>query len=90
MLVMSPWWPCPRRIPRNESFDRYQLGQRVFGENRAQELVSKAEQLPPDIAWTRLGLQTNKVRLVAPFVSMIHSVDSLRLLEEIDKQAIRN
>lgn len=76
--------------PPERILDLYQLGQRVFGENRAQELVSKAEQLPPDIAWHLIGhLQTNKVRLVAPFVSMIHSVDSLRLLEEIDKQAAK-
>lgn len=66
----------------------YQSGQRIFGENRVQELVPKYEALPKDIEWHLIGhLQTNKVRLVAPFVRMIHSVDSLRLLCEIDKEA---
>ena len=66
----------------------YQAGQRIFGENKVQELVSKYEQLPKDIEWHLVGhLQTNKVKYIAPFVHMIHSVDSMLLLKEIDKQA---
>lgn len=66
----------------------YQTGQRVFGENRVQELLSKQPQLPADIEWHLIGhLQTNKVKYVAPFVSLIHSVDSLKLLQEINKEA---
>lgn len=74
--------------PPERVLDLYRQGQRVFGENRVQELVAKAEHLPPDIAWHLIGhLQTNKVRQIAPFVAMIQSVDSLRLLQEIEKQA---
>lgn len=66
----------------------YQQGQRVFGENKVQEMVAKYEALPKDIDWHLIGhLQTNKVKYIAPFVGMIHSVDSLRLLQEIEKQA---
>lgn len=66
----------------------YEQGQRIFGENRVQELVPKYEALPKDIEWHLVGhLQTNKVKYVAPFVACIHSVDSLKLLQEIDKQA---
>ena len=66
----------------------YDLGQRDFGENRVQELVEKAAVLPPDIRWHLIGhLQTNKVKYIAPFVHLIHSVDSPRLLQEIEKQA---
>ncbi|MFN0013829.1 MAG: YggS family pyridoxal phosphate-dependent enzyme [Saprospiraceae bacterium] len=76
--------------PTERILDLYQQGQRAFGENRAQELVAKAADLPADIAWHLIGhLQTNKVRLVAPVVSMIQSVDSLRLLEEIERQAAK-
>ncbi len=65
----------------------YQAGQRLFGENKVQEMVSKYEALPKDIQWHMIGhLQTNKVKLIAPFVSLIHSVDSIRLLEEVNKQ----
>lgn len=68
----------------------YAAGQRAFGENRVQELERKREALPPDIEWHAIGhLQTNKVRLVAPYVSMIHGVDSARLLEAIDREAER-
>lgn len=68
----------------------YNRGQRIFGENRVQELVPKFEALPKDIQWHIIGhLQTNKVKYIAPFVSMIHSVDSFKLLQEIDKQAAR-
>jgi len=69
----------------------YNAGQRIFGENRVQEMVDKKPQLPDDIQWHCIGtLQTNKVKYIAPFVSLIHSVDSLKLLAEIDKQAKKN
>ncbi len=65
----------------------YQAGQRIFGENKVQELISKQALLPPDIEWHMIGhLQTNKVKQLVPFVSLIHSVDSVKLLEEIHKQ----
>ncbi|MGV3504177.1 MAG: YggS family pyridoxal phosphate-dependent enzyme [Adhaeribacter sp.] len=68
--------------------EAYQAGQRVFGENKVQELAAKYEVLPKDIEWHLIGhLQTNKVKYIAPFVHTIQSVDSLRLLEEINKQA---
>jgi len=69
----------------------YQLGQRIFGENRVQELVGKYERLPKDIKWHLIGhLQTNKVKQIAPFIDLIHSVDSLKLLREVNKQAKNN
>ena len=69
----------------------YDGGQRAFGENRVQELVDKQEELPTDIEWHAIGhLQTNKVKYIAPFVHLIHAVDSLRLLQEINKQAKSN
>ncbi len=69
----------------------YQLGQRDFGENYVQELVSKAEHLPKDIRWHYIGhLQTNKVKYIAPFVHLIHGVDSIKLLKEINKQGEKN
>jgi pyridoxal phosphate enzyme (YggS family) len=68
--------------------EAYTAGQRVFGENKVQEMVSKHEVLPKDIQWHLVGhLQTNKVKYIAPFVSLIHSVDSLKLLGTIDKEA---
>lgn len=68
----------------------YDLGQRVFGENKVQELVEKFEALPKDIHWHLIGsLQRNKVKYIASFVHLIHSVDSLRLLKEINKQAAK-
>ncbi len=71
--------------------EAYQAGQRIFGENVVQEMVDKYEQLPKDIEWHLIGhLQTNKVKYIAPFVSLIHSVDSLKLLIEINKQALKN
>lgn len=67
--------------------EAYDAGQRLFGENKVQEMVEKQPRLPSDIAWHLIGhLQRNKVKYIAPFVSLIHAVDSLRLLEEIDKQ----
>lgn len=69
----------------------YNEGVRVFGENKVQELVPKAEALPKDIQWHLIGhLQTNKVKYIAPFVEMIHSVDSFKLLQEVQKQAFKN
>ncbi len=69
----------------------YNCGHKIFGENKVQELVDKYEILPKDIEWHLIGhLQTNKVKFIAPFVSLIHSVDSLKLLQEINKQAEKN
>jgi pyridoxal phosphate enzyme (YggS family) len=77
--------------PSDKIKEAYDSGQRIFGENKVQELVSKAEQLPKDISWHLIGhLQSNKVKYIAPFVSMIHAVDSLKLLLEINKQAEKN
>lgn len=77
--------------PVEDILELYHLGQRDFGENYVQELVEKYEQLPKDIRWHFIGhLQSNKVKLIAPFVSLIHSVDSEKLLKEIDKQAKKN
>jgi pyridoxal phosphate enzyme (YggS family) len=74
----------------DQILELYRKGQRVFGENKVQELVSKQEELPADIQWHLIGhLQTNKVKFIAPFVAMIQSVDSLKLLLEIDKQAAK-
>jgi hypothetical protein len=74
--------------PPERLLELYQAGQRIFGENRVQEMLEKRNALPDDIQWHLIGhLQTNKVKAVAGFVRMIHSVDSLRLLAEIDKQA---
>ena len=71
--------------------EAHQAGQRDFGENKVQELVDKASVLPQNIRWHMIGhLQRNKVKYIAPFVSLIHSVDSFRLLNEIDKQGKKN
>lgn len=69
----------------------YEMGQRDFGENYVQELVDKQAKLPPDIRWHFIGhLQSNKVKYIAPFVHLIHGVDSYKLLGEIDRQAAKN
>jgi len=69
----------------------YATGQRVFGENKVQEMTDKYEQMPKDIQWHLIGhLQSNKVKFIAPFVAMIHSVDSMKLLQEINKEAKKN
>ncbi|MGB1317103.1 MAG: YggS family pyridoxal phosphate-dependent enzyme [Flavobacteriales bacterium] len=69
----------------------YSVGQRVFGENRIQELVAKSEELPKDIEWHMIGhLQSNKVKYIAPFISLIHAVDKPKLLAEINKEALKN
>lgn len=74
-----------------EIMEAYNAGQRIFGENQVQELADKYEHLPKDIEWHLIGhLQTNKVKYIAPFISLIHSVDSLKLLIEINKQAAKN
>ncbi len=73
--------------PAEMLLEAYGAGQRIFGENKAQEMVAKYDLLPKDIEWHMIGhLQTNKVKYIAPFVSLIHSVDSQKLLEEINKQ----
>ena len=69
----------------------YNEGQRIFGENKAQELKGKYEHLPKDIEWHLIGhLQTNKIKYIAPFVSLIHSIDSHDLLKEVNKHAIKH
>lgn len=74
--------------PISDILEAYAAGQRAFGENRPQELAAKAQQLPADIQWHFIGhLQTNKVKQVVPYATLIHSVDSERLLAEIDKTA---
>ncbi len=68
----------------------YNAGHKIFGENKVQELVAKYEQLPKDIEWHMIGhLQTNKVKYIVPFIAMIHSVDSLKLIQEINKRAAK-
>ncbi len=75
----------------SEIMEAYNAGQRHFGENRVQELESKVADLPEDIQWHLIGhLQTNKVKYIAPYISLIHSVDSLKLLKEINKEAKKN
>lgn len=75
--------------PIEEIQEAYEAGQRVFGENIVQELVDKYEKLPKDIEWHMIGhLQTNKVKYIAPFISLIHGVDSLKVLKEINKRAL--
>ena len=77
--------------PINELKEAYHAGQRIFGENKVQEMVSKFEQLPKDILWHMIGhLQTNKVKYIASFVNTIHSLDSHKLLKEIQKQAFKH
>ena len=76
--------------PVEKIMEAYQEGHRLFGENKVQELVPKYEALPKDVEWHMIGhLQSNKVKYIASFVGMIHSVDSVKLLEEINKQAVR-
>ena len=83
--------PVSKRKPASDIQQIYDVGGRIFGENYVQELIDKAEQLPQDIEWHLLGhLQRNKVKYIAPFISLIHSVDSPRLLTEINKQAAKN
>lgn len=80
-----------KTMPEADLMVAYEAGQRVFGENKAQELSRKSENLPADIQWHFIGhLQTNKVKYIASSVRMIESVDSLKLLKEIDKQAAKS
>ena len=77
--------------PISDLMEAYESGQRIFGENKIQEMAEKWEAMPKDIEWHMIGhVQTNKVKFMAPFVSLIHGVDSLKLLEEINKQAKKN
>ena len=77
--------------PNTAIMEAYDSGHRVFGENKVQDMVAKSEELPSDIQWHMIGhLQTNKVKFIAPFVSLIHGVDSLKLIKEIDKRAAQN
>ena len=77
--------------PTEALVEAYDAGQRIFGENLVQEMVDKQQQLPTDISWHLIGhLQTNKVKYIAPFVNLIESVDSLKLLTEINKHALKN
>lgn len=85
LVAVSKTKPVPDLI------EAYNAGQRIFGENKIQEMVDKWEQMPKDIEWHMIGhVQTNKVKYMASFVSLIHGVDSLKLLEEINKQASKN
>ena len=77
--------------PISDLSEAYEAGQRIFGENKIQEMAEKWEAMPKDIQWHMIGhVQTNKVKFMAPFVSLIHGVDSLKLLQEINKQAKKN
>jgi pyridoxal phosphate enzyme (YggS family) len=85
LVAVSKTKPIP------DLMEAYNEGQRIFGENKIQEMAEKWEQMPKDIQWHMIGhVQTNKVKLMAPFVNLIHGVDSLKLLEEINKQALKN
>ena len=76
--------------PVSDLMEAYEAGQRIFGENKIQEMTEKWEAMPKDIQWHMIGhVQTNKVKYMAPFVSLIHGVDSLKLLQEINKQGQR-
>lgn len=96
--LISEIKPCKARLiavsktkPTEDILALYQAGQKIFGENKVQEMASKYEVLPKDIEWHLIGhLQSNKVKYIAPFVNMIHSVDSVKLLMEINKQAEKN
>ena len=86
---------CVVAVSKTKSIDRikkaYETGHRDFGENKIQEMTSKFNVLPKDINWHMIGhIQTNKVKYLAPYVSLIHSLDSLKLAKEINKQAIKN
>ena len=77
--------------PVADLMEAYDAGQRIFGENKIQEMTDKWEVMPKDIEWHMIGhVQTNKVKYMAPYVSLIHGVDSLKLLQEINKQAAKN
>ena len=77
--------------PNEDILEAYEIGHKIFGENKVQDLVQKKEQLPKDIEWHYIGhLQRNKVKFIAPFVSLIHAVDSIKLLQKINDEAKKN
>ncbi|NJM16948.1 MAG: YggS family pyridoxal phosphate-dependent enzyme [Bacteroidales bacterium] len=77
--------------PEAHILEAYQAGQRIFGENKVQELTTKQQNLPKDIQWHFIGhLQTNKVKYIAPFIGLVHGVESLKLLKAINKEALKN
>jgi pyridoxal phosphate enzyme (YggS family) len=83
--------PISKRQPEERLQEAYDAGQRIFGENKAQDLQERYEKFPKDIEWHFVGhLQRNKVKYIAPYVKIIHSVDSLRLLKKINKEAEKN
>jgi len=85
LVAVSKTKPVP------DLMEAYDSGQRIFGENKIQEMADKHEQMPKDIEWHMIGhVQSNKVKYMAPFVSLVHGVDSLKLLAEINKQAAKN
>ena len=85
LVAVSKTKPIP------DLMQAYEAGQRIFGENKIQEMAEKWEQMPKDIQWHMIGhVQTNKVKYMAPFVSLIHGVESFKLLQEINKQALKN
>ena len=85
LVAVSKTKPVP------DLMEAYNAGQRIFGENKIQEMVEKWEVMPKDIEWHMIGhVQSNKVKYMASFVTLIHGVDSLKLLEEINKQALKN
>ncbi|WP_396596042.1 YggS family pyridoxal phosphate-dependent enzyme [Dokdonia sp. R86516] len=77
--------------PVSDLMEAYETGQRIFGENKIQEMTDKWEEMPKDIQWHMIGhVQTNKVKFMAPYVSLIHAVDRLKLIKEVNKQAAAN
>ena len=85
LVAVSKTKPIP------DLMQAYEAGQRIFGENKIQEMAEKWEAMPKDIQWHMIGhVQTNKVKYMAPFVSLIHGVESFKLLQEINKQALKN
>jgi len=85
LVAVSKTKPVP------DLMEAYKAGQRIFGENKIQEMTEKWEQMPKDIQWHMIGhVQTNKVKFMAEYVSLIHGVDSLKLLQEINKQALKH
>lgn len=80
-----------KTYPKEALLEAYEAGQRVFGENKVQEMTQKWEELPKDIEWHMVGkVQRNKVKYMAPYVHLIHAVDSIKLLKEIEKEAAKN
>ena len=85
LVAVSKTKPVP------DLMEAYEAGQRIFGENKIQEMAAKFEQMPTDVQWQMIGhVQSNKVKYMAPFVSLIHGVDSFKLLQEINKQAAKH